>query len=334
MTKGKVLVTGASGFLGSRTVEILSERGFSVRALVRNTSRIGNLKRPGVEIFFGDVSDISTLKPAFEGIDFVVHTAADTSGTREGAQRVTIGGTRKIFDLCTKFPVQKLIYISSCSVYGLTDCRDGQIIDENGPLERYPERRGIYSWSKIEAEKLVRDYMNKGRVPVVCLRPGTIYGPGGKCFTPMMGFSFGNTLFVVIGPRNLVLPLVYIDNLIDAIVLAIQKDESVGNIYNVIDMGNPTKQLYVASLVKRLYPEATDVYLPLALLTIVISVHALCWRWLGRNPVVTRYQLISSQKAVRFVSDKITRELGWARRFSYGKAVDTIIQYEHQDNRS
>ena len=324
MTKGKVLVTGASGFLGRRTVEILSERGFSVRALVRKPSKIGNLKRPAVEIFFGD---ISTLEPAFGGIDFVVHTAADTSGTKEGAQRVTIGGTRNILDVCIKFPVQKLIYISSCSVYGLADCRDGEIIDENGPLERYPERRGVYSWSKIEAEKLVRGCMERGAVPVVCLRPGTIYGPGGKYFTRMMGFSFGNTLFIIIGPKSFVLPLVYIDNLIDAIVLLTQNREHIGNIYNLVDSDNPTKKQYVDLLLKRLYPRSKFFYLPYGMFSSMISCQEKATNLIKVNPFLTHYRVRSSQGNFQYNSARVQQDLDWIPFYSFISAIDKIRDY-------
>jgi 2-alkyl-3-oxoalkanoate reductase len=324
MNKAKVLVTGASGFLGRRTVEILSERGFSVRALVRQTSTIGNLKRPGVEIFFGDVSDIYTLKPAFEGIDFVVHTAVDTSGTKEGAQRVTIGGTRNILDLCSNFPIRKLVYISSLSVYGLADCKDGQVIDENAALERYPERRGVYSWSKIEAEKLVRDCIIQRTVPVVCLRPGTIYGPGGKLFTPMMGFSFGTKLFVIIGPGDFVLPLVYIDNLINAVVSAIQKRQSIGNIYNVVDPDNPTKKQYVDSVLKKLHPGSKFIYLPCSICFAIVFPQEIFLKLLGMDPFVSRYRLFSIQKKLLYHSSKIKIDLNWTPSYSFKQALFSL----------
>jgi len=329
MTTGKVLVTGATGFLGRRTVEILSERGFSVRALVRKTSKIDNLKRPSVEIFFGDVSEISTLNPAFEGIDFVVHTAADTSGTKEGAKRVTIRGTRNILYLCSEFPVQRLIYISSCSVYGLADCKDGQIIDENGPLERYPERRGIYSWSKIEAEKLVRDCMEKGTVPIVCLRPGTIYGPGGQLFTPMIGFSSTTKLSFIIGNGELILPLVYIDNLVDAIVKTLPSIEPIGNIYNVVDLDNPTKKEYVESLLRRLHPRASFIYIPYAVFWLIVFCQEIFTKLLRYNCSLTRYRLASSQKNIRYDSDRLVKKFGWNSLYSFEHAVDSIVKCEH-----
>lgn len=322
ISKGKVLVTGASGFLGRRTVEILSEQGFSVRALVRKTSRIGNLKRLGVEIFLGDVSDTSTLKPAFEGIDFVVHTAADTSGTKEGARKVTIGGTRNILELCSEYPVHKLIYISSCSVYGVADCRDGQIIDENGPLERYPERRGVYSWSKIVAEKMVRDCIKKRTVPAVCLRPGILYGPGGQMFTPMIGFSVVTIFFIIIGTKNVVLPLVYIDNLVEAIVLAIKKDESIGKTYNVVDSDNPTKNEYVESLLKRLYPKTGFIYIPYSIFSHIIWCQEILTKLLRCDPLLTRYRLISSQKNISYNAKRIRQDLGWTSLYSFNNAFD------------
>jgi 2-alkyl-3-oxoalkanoate reductase len=328
MTKGKVLVTGASGFLGRRSVEILSERGFSVRALVRRTSKIGSLKRTGVEIYVGDVSDISTLKPAFEGIDFVVHTAADNSGTKEGAQRVTIGGTRNILDLCSKFPVEKLIYISSCSVYGVADCRDGQIINENGPLEKYPERRGVYSWAKIEAEKLVRDCMEKGTVPVACLRPGTIYGPGGKYFTPMMGFSFRDRLFVIIGNENLVLPLIYIDNLIDVIIRAIKLYTSIDKIYNAMDASSLTKKSYVDFLLRKLYPRSLFIYIPYTIALWTVSFQELLTNLLGCRAFLTTYRLISSQKNVRYSANRLLKDLMWVQRLPTRNAITRILDYE------
>jgi 2-alkyl-3-oxoalkanoate reductase len=326
MNKAKVLVTGASGFLGRRTVEILSERGFSVRALVRKTSTIGNLKRPGVEISFGDVTDIATLKPAFEGIDFVIHTAVDTTGTKEGAQRVTIWGTRNVLDLCASFPIQKLVYISSLSVYGLADCKDGQVIDEDAPLERYPERRGVYSWSKIEAEKLVRDCMKKSSVPAVCLRPGTIYGLGGKFFTPMMGFSFMNKLFLVIQNRGFFIPLVYLDNIVEAIFLVIINESRSKTVYNLVDTQTVDKKIYMDTFICVLYPKAFVLYIPYYLISLGVDLHERVFKALGKKPFLSNYRLISSQKPIIYDSSKIIKQLKWKPLVSFEEAVRNILR--------
>ena len=214
-----VLVTGASGFLGSRTVALLAERGCLVRALVRRTSRIDHLRLPNVSITLGDVTEAESLQPAFEKVDYVIHAAADTSGGEEAGDSTTVQGTRNILALCARFNVRKLVYISSCNVYGVVDYRQGEVVTEESPLERFPERRGPYSHSKFKAEQLVARALENGTVPIVCLRPGTIYGPGGEIYTPMIGFALGRRVFAVIGDGSLVLPLVYVDNMVEAIIV-------------------------------------------------------------------------------------------------------------------
>lgn len=322
----KVLVTGASGFLGRRTVEMLVEREFSVRALVRKTSKVGDLKRPGVEIYYGDVTDTESLRPAIEGVDFVIHTAADTTGTKDGARRVTIGGTRNILDLCTSLPVRKLVYISSCSVYGTADCEDGQKLDENAPLERYPERRGVYSWAKVEAEKLVLDYMNQGKVAITCLRPGMIYGPGGQNYTPMMGFSLSNKIFVVIRNDGFILPLVYLDNLVDAISRAMALDKRTGHVYNVVDTQSINKRLYIDTFIQRLYPRTCFLYVPYKIILAGVDLQERLFKAFTKEPFLNRYRLISSQNIVIYDSSKIRKELEWRPLVSFEEGARRIVR--------
>jgi 2-alkyl-3-oxoalkanoate reductase len=323
--KERVLVTGATGFLGRRTAEMLIKQGFSVRALVRTPSKAGNLARLGAEIAQGDVTDPDSLKPAFEDIDYVIHAAADTSGTEQGARQVTINGTRNILDLCASRPVKKLIYISSCSVYGSADYKDGQVVDENSPLEGFPERRGIYSWAKLEAEKIVMDYMNQDKVRAVCLRPGTIFGHGGENFSPMMGFTWKNKVFIVINMEGFTLPLVYIDNLIQAIIAAMVQDKSTGHVYNVVDSQQIGKKEYMDKFIRKLFSGAWCFYVPYSLLSSAVSLQETLFSLLNRKPLLTKYRLISSQKLVIFDASKIINHLGWNPSFSYEQAVEEIV---------
>ena len=328
MAQDKVLVTGANGFLGRRTSEMLLNEGFLVRGLVRKHSRIDNLQYLGAELFLGDVADANSMEPAFEGIDYVVHTAADTSGTEQGAQEVTIEGTRNILDLCISNQIKKLVYISSCSVYGPADYQDGQIIDENASFERFPEQRGIYSWAKLEAEKIVLNYMAQDKVSVACLRPGTIYGPGGENFSPIMGFSLGNKIFAVIKKNQFFLPLIYIDNLVQAIIASILCEQSIGQVYNVIDSQQVDKKQYMDSFIRKLYPKARFLNVPYGILSAAVCFQEKIFRMLKKKPVLTKYRLISSQKPIIYDSSKIMNHLGWESLFSFNEAVDKIIEYE------
>jgi nucleoside-diphosphate-sugar epimerase len=326
------LVTGASGFLGSRTVAILSEQGCCVHALVRKTSRTGHLLLPKVTIFHGDVAEAESLKSAFEGAEYVIHTAADTGGSEEGGKLSTIRGTKNILALCEQYKVKKLVYISSCNVYGVVDYGNDQVVTEESSLERFPEKRGPYSHAKLEAEQLVTRVMEKGTVPIVCLRPGTIYGPGGDIYTPMMGFSLGNKLFAVIGNGRFVLPLVYVDNLVEAIVVAMEKSNSTNKIYNVVDPVKVTKREYMERLIKKLYPDSRTVYIPFTILKMIVYSQEILFEAMKRRPVLTMYRLISSQKPILYDVTKISDELAWKPPVSVEAAFDNLIKYEKNIN--
>ena len=172
-----------------------------------------------------------------------MHLAAGTSGSEKDSQTATLQGTRNLLELCRRHKPAKLVYISSCSVYGIADYQGQGPVSETAALERFPDRRGTYSASKQEAERQIADFMKSGEVPVVVLRPGTIHGPGGELYTPMMGFSAGST-YVVIGTGDFVLPLTYVDNVAEAIVQSANSPAANGEIFNVVDPEALTKREY------------------------------------------------------------------------------------------
>ena len=139
-------------------------------------------------------------------------------------------------------------------MYGVADCKTNQRVTEEGGLERFPGRRGDYSASKQAAEDLVRWAMGRKRFPVVVLRPGTIYGPGGDLFSPMMGLSLGNKLFVVFGMGSFVLPYVYIDNVVDAIIASLRSERANDQILNIVDNHRITKQDYLRNVIRKAFP--------------------------------------------------------------------------------
>lgn len=327
-----VLVTGASGFLGSRTVAALSEHGYSVHALVRKTSRTDHLHLPGVTIFHGDVADAESMKPAFEGVEYVIHTAADTGGSEEGGKLSTIQGTMNILALCEQYKVRKLVYISTCNVYGVADYGNDQVVTEDSSLERFPEKRGHYTNAKLRAEQLVTGVMGKGTVPIVCLRPGTIYGPGGDIYTPMIGFSKGNKLFAVIGDGRFILPIVYVDNLVAAILTALTSN-STNEIYNVVDPQKVTKREYMEKVVEKLYPDSHTIYIPFTILKMIVCLQEKLLEVLGKKPFLTSYRLLSSQNPITYDSSKIMNDLGWNPPVSLEAAFNKLISYQEIGNR-
>jgi nucleoside-diphosphate-sugar epimerase len=326
--KEKVLVTGGTGFLGNWLVRRLIAEGYPVRVLARKLSKIDHLNAMGVEIFFGDVADLESLTAAFQGIDLVLHAAADTAGNAKAGELSTIQGTKNIIDLSRRFAVRKLVYVSSCSVYGVADYKEGDVVTEESSLERFPERRGHYSLAKLKAEQIVTEAMADKNLPIVCLRPGTYFGPGGDIFTPMMGLSAGHKMFAIIGRGDFILPLVSIDNLVDAIIAVMRKDESNGRIYNVVDSDLPSKRQYVESLLKKLYPQAKYLYLPYTIFYGIVYLQEIMIGMLKRSPFLTRYRLVSSQKKISYDSSRIRNELKWTPPSTMQDTYEKVIAYE------
>jgi predicted dehydrogenase/nucleoside-diphosphate-sugar epimerase len=306
----KVLVTGGTGFLGKALVQHLLERGYAVRVLARKLANVEALVAAGAEIFWGDVADPGSFDAAVRGCELVVHLAAGTSGSEKDSRLGTLEGTRNLVDLCLRHKPRKVVYISSCSVYGVADCPRHAVLSERAPLERFPERRGAYSASKQEAERYVAAHLLAAGMPAVILRPGTIYGPGGETYTPMMGFRAGRN-YLVIGTGSFQLPVVHVDNLVSAIALCLEREEANGETFNVIDPEPLTKRTYMNDVIRRLDPGARVMYIPYSLLYGVTAFEELAFRLMKRRAPLTRYRLASSQKPVSYDGSRIAARLGW-----------------------
>ena len=323
-----VLVTGATGFLGGRLVEALMQKGYSARAFARKTSDTSKLRSMGAGIFFGDVRDIDSLKAAMSTVNTVIHAAADTSGEAGAGRETTVMGTQNAIEAAVDTGVSQFIYLSSCSVYGIADCRPGQVIDESGPLERFPEARGHYSSAKFEAEAVVLKAMEERPINVTCLRPGTIWGPGGETFTPMMGFMLGPRIVCIIGSKDFVLPLVYLDNLVDAVIKCIGNQDAYNQVFNVVDTKKVDKKTYVSKVLKPLFPGAFFFRVPYWALSAAVGAQEVLYGFLKRKPFLTRYRLVSSQRPVVYDAGKIGRKLSWNPPVSFNDAVSELLRFE------
>lgn len=224
------LVTGASGYIGSNLVRKLSEMGLETRAFVRKTSNIRKLSElKNVEICFGDITDISSLEQAAKGCQVVLHTAAVIGewGDYQKFYEVNYLGTRNTLQASIKANVNKFIHISSM---GVLDLRGKGTVREDHP---YGHFTSSYCRSKAEAEKLVMK--QRDSIQTVIVRFPAVYGPEDSLLTrKALNFASKNLLFVINGGKG-VFPHLYIKNLIEAILLAAQKDEAVGEIFNITD---------------------------------------------------------------------------------------------------
>ena len=232
MTNKSVLITGATGFTGNRLAERLAlGSGYNVTAAVHRFSGpgIARLARLPVKLALVDVLDIKSLESAAENCDFIVHLAYGTSGDEDTKRRITVSGTENILKVALKKNLSKVVHLSTAAVHGIDP--KIPVVGETAPFEHSHD---VYRKSKIEAEKIVWQYHQKHGIPVVVFRPPIIYGPYGTYWTARIVQEIQAGAILVNGGSGAA-NLIYIDNLIDAVLLALYKDSGDGEAFLVVD---------------------------------------------------------------------------------------------------
>ncbi|MBX2998555.1 MAG: NAD-dependent epimerase/dehydratase family protein [Caldilineaceae bacterium] len=221
-----ILVTGASGFIGKRLTEYLTlHYGANVRAMVRSYGPAVHLARLPVEIIAGDLMDPISLQRAISGCDLVFHCAAGISGSDESRRSVTVDGTRHLLEVARQAQVSRFVHISTVAVHGPNP---GPIIDERLPLVHSND---IYADAKADAEQWVFRYGKETGLPVTVLRPTVVYGPRSGAWTvgPISGMQRG--AFKLIGGGVGSAHHVYVDDVVQALLLAATRPEAVGEAF-------------------------------------------------------------------------------------------------------
>jgi nucleoside-diphosphate-sugar epimerase len=222
MAESKILVTGASGFIGGRIVERLAlDHDTAVRAMVRSWSRAARVARFGIDIVAADMMVPDQATVAIRGITHVIHCAYTDDPL------VVVEGTRNMLSAALGAGVQRFVYLSTAEVYGP---HAAGTIDETRPVERRGNR---YADAKIDAEALCREFGRRG-LAVTILRPSIVYGPFGKAWTcniakRLQSGRWGEFQKYGDGFCN----AVYVDDLLSAILLALEHEAAPGNTFNI-----------------------------------------------------------------------------------------------------
>jgi nucleoside-diphosphate-sugar epimerase len=227
------MVTGGTGFIGGRLAERLaSEAGATVHILARNREKAELAQESGYRVTLGDMGDPDALRDSVDGCDLVYHCAHTFSLGMADALRINVGGTRNLLKAARNAGVSRFIYLSSVAVYGQTPPVG---TDESRELRTTGDP---YGDSKIAAEKEVLAFGEKHGLPVVILRPAIVYGPRSKIWSLGIVHGLQARHPMVIGDGNGICNSLFIDNLVDAMVLATTVEEAVGEVFIITD-GEP-----------------------------------------------------------------------------------------------
>ena len=229
----RVLLTGATGFIGSRVAEVMALRdGWQVRALVHNPGSAARLARLPIEMVHMDLGSPQDLAKAVEECDAVVHCAMGTAwGDRNEIFKVTVEGTRNLLQAARTAEVKRFVHLSTI---GIHDPHMSGLLDETTPIA--PPKGENYGESKAQAERLVLDAAQLGLASVV-LRPACVYGPFSHVLITRPIQALAENRFRWIQPADAPSNTVYIDNLVEAIVKVLEApiEKIRGEVFTISD---------------------------------------------------------------------------------------------------
>ena len=314
----KVLVTGGAGYLGRHLAAALVRCGADVRALVRDSTRAPHGVRRDAEVAIGNVADEKSVRNAMLDVDLIVHCAAVTTNNAPWSlhEQTNIGGSRSVLRAAREAGVRRLVHVSSVIVYGLDEPADGGALTESAvPPE--PDHWGFYQRSKLGAERAMSSGSGAG-TEVVIVRPGIVYGPGSAGALERRLVQLG-PFRLTLGRGHNHMPLVYVDNVVDGILLALTSPAAPGEAYNLVDQPQP--EIRAAAL------QAAAVRgEPIRLVPIPTA--ALAWvaglleRRRGRAgadsppPRLSRFQVASATRDIMYDVRKAREQLGWSSEVS------------------
>ena len=331
----RILVTGASGFIGPSVVECLLQRGFAnVRCLVRPSSQTGRLQqvaaRYGIalELVQGNLLSREDCRRVTQGVAVILHLAAGRGEkSYPDAFLNSVVTARNLLEACGgNESLKRFVNVSSFAVYSNSNKPSWRILDERCPLEPQPQHRGeAYCFAKVRQDQLVADSCEKLRIPYVIVRPGAVYGAGNEAISGRVGIgSFG--IFLHLGGSN-PLPLTYVDNCAEAIALAGVRAGVDGEVFNVVDDDLPTSRKFLR-MYKRNVRRFPSVYVPHAVSW------TLCYLWEKYSqwsqgqlpPAFNRRRWSSFWKKTYYSNAKLKNRLGWQPKISTAEGLSRYFQ--------
>jgi ornithine--oxo-acid transaminase len=327
------LITGASGFIGGHLAKRLLEEDRAVRCLVRESSDTSMLDALDVEISVGDLTSMPSLARAVEGTRYVFHCGALVSdwATTEEITQTNVVGTRNLLEAAAAASVKRVVHFSSTDIYGHPD---GSAVDETYTAGSF---RNWYAQTKLEAEGEVHRAQRRHGLEAVVLRPATVYGPGSIDVVGEIARAIRAGNMLLIGGGRALAGLCYVENLLDAAILALGHEDAAGHAFNVSDGLDVTWRAFTDGLAEGLgYPNVRW-SLPYWMASgIGFSLEG-GYRLLRRSTGLSTSPLLSRQ-AVQvlgrnqdFSSRRARETLGWEPRVGYAEGLEATLAWLRED---
>ncbi len=323
-----VLITGGTGFIGSRLALKCLDQGDSVRilGLVNNEAEAENkrlVEARGANITEASVTDRETVFQLAQGVDLVYHLAAAQHEMNVPDQRfwdVNVSGTKNVLEASARARVKRFVYGSTIGVYG--SGTDG-CIDEQSPLE--PDN--IYGLTKLEAEKLVLS--SRDTLPVVVARISETYGPGDRRLLKLFK-AIKKGVFFMIGSGTNVHHLIYVDDLVEGLRLAARAEHAASKVVVLAGKEPVTTKEMVEMIARQLGADVPRFHVPLGPLLLLATVSEKVLRPLGIQPPLHRRRMDFFRKSFTFSPDGAFKGLGFTPQVGIEQGVEETARWYTQ----
>lgn len=303
----RVLVTGASGFLGRHLLPALLDLGFEVRALSRTIPTFRDVEN--VEWIQGDLT-CDDMRPIVSGCDAVIHLAAQMVGTASEQMRIAVNGTRFLLDAMSKQNIKRFVLASSFSVYDWNKIQHS--LHDNSPLldHHYQSDVGSYAVAKLAQERIVQDWSRENDAQVTILRPTSIWDKG-HLPRYAIGQAVGPLLFVIAPSRRI--HLIHVTNCAKSFAKAVSSQKTIGEMINLCDSDRVTAWEF-AGLVAQ---NENRIRVPVPYLvgriaaTIAYGMHQLLRGRINIPSFLIPRQYIARFRVTNCSNDKMKRFFGW-----------------------
>ncbi len=318
------LVTGASGFLGGRMVQLLCERGEEVAILARPGSDLRHLQTSPVRIVPGGLSDRAALQEAVQHVTHIFHCAACSTDWASYSTYVeaNVIGTQNLLASAQQAPLlRRFIHVSTTDIYGYpeTPCSENHLFVDAGLPYNQTKGAGEAAVWKAHAEGL----------PVTVVRPATIYGPRGKDFTQEIATLLRQRLMAYVGGGQATGGFTYVDNVAHAMLQAASSARTLGQAYNLADGTNATWRDYATLFAQQLGTKPPWIDLPfgaaMGLARLLEAPHRVL-RLPGR-PLLTRHAVLLLGRNQEFPATKARNDFGFRPEISLEEGIRRSVAW-------
>ena len=329
----KAIVTGGTGFIGSKLVEALVEKGCEVRCLVRKTSNVTRLNELGVELCYGDLGDLEALRSLTEDGDVLFHLAALVTdwGDPDIFYKYNVQATEELLKSSHKNAIKRFVYMSSSTVVWKSDfwnIHKLEYIDETFPYtEKHTDN---YNASKAEAEKLVLNFYKEKGLETTVVRPSNVWGAGDTVILPRVAMAARKGILHPMGTGERFVTPCHVNNLVNALLILAENGNAPGNIYFIND---GVKIPYMEFLTKQLKASGINwepgfsipykfAYAVAAVLEIVFKL-----KKSKKPPVLTKMAVAALSGSRSYSIEKARMELGYEPSVDIDEGMEELREW-------